>query len=476
MSDRIPELFDILKYCYNKNYNQYVATIGMEALNIFGWNEENHLHSINIKSIRSLESDKIEKICRIYEMLTISMYYIPEYKNTSSKLLEFLIFSDLPVDKEMIRKNQVYFFNTLKYTKKIDLDVPKIKLLDPKIENEKYYYPMNPSIIKVSDGYIVNVRMVNYKQERTIVWNYLEKNNKIHSKNYILHMDNKFNCIRSYILEDISWVSQMKLNDDPKLKYTGYEDIILFPMNTIQNKNSSPSIHRDGHPEYIWFSCTTNMSDPINVGKATMGRMKYIKPHTPGQSGEYKIENVYILCGPNKFARVEKNWINISMVPDESNPNYISSRFIYSWNPYVIVEARININDEGKTVVTETIKNDKMELDLSSFRGSTLSVYICHEFENKLWIGHISIIHEATSQHNDKGRAYSHRFIMYDEKYNITHISSPWIFEHVGVEYCRSMCYGNFQHELLLSTGIEDSSAHIFSLDISQILKSLYRI
>lgn len=161
-----------------------------------------------------------------------------------------------------------------------------------------------------------------------------------------------------------------------------------------------------------------------------------------------KIENALLLKGPN-LKRHEKNWL----------PIFINNElcFIYLYEPYTILKR--NINGE-----CEIIRQENYNLDFSNFRGSAAPI----EFDN----GYLMMVHELNMVKNK--RKYTHRFLYLDKDYNIKKLSRPFIFKHIGIEFCISMTIDHEAKELIVPIGIEDKEAKIYFYDLEYV-KSLLR-
>lgn len=454
---------DIVKYCFDNNYRNHVVKNGLELLNLLGYNSDTRISRLNIDFYKK---SKVY-IYNIIKMISIMAFYIDEYKKTGFELSEYLILSKEYTDKKIILMNEIYYFDELNYDSMTIIRITE----EPIIENPKYedmisYYPLNPSIIQTEDGYLANIRYVNYIIENGS-FIILDKDNKIRTKNYIVELDNNLIIINEYELVDKSWLSTTLKNNLPNLKYLGFEDIVLFPI----SKDDS-----------IWCSCTTNITYPINIGKITLCKLELNKYN------KYEITESYILKGPNGFNRVEKNWVCIN-----SDNIHKRVKFIYSHSPLHIVVANIgkamnnnlreeniekimkdNLSVDGKMnynlreemtekvniINVSDVSKIEQSYDFSRFHGSSLPLSI--------FGGHLSVIHETTVMRNNK-RCYSHRFILYNNNWEIVKISNPWYFDHIGIEFCRSICFDINNLNILLSVGIRDNSACIYTINIKTI-------
>ena len=57
--------------------------------------------------------------------------------------------------------------------------------------------------------------------------------------------------------------------------------------------------------------------------------------------------------------------------------------------------------------------------------------------------------------------------------FEITHLSLPFYFEELSVEFCRSMCYSH-NDSILLTVGIKDKESWLYVLDTVYIASLLF--
>ena len=85
------------------------------------------------------------------------------------------------------------------------------------------------------------------------------------------------------------------------------------------------------------------------------------------------------------------------------------------------------------------------------------------------------LVHEVVHFPENR-RCYLHRFLYLDENFKITKVSKPFIFQHIGVEYCWSMTLDHTESELILPIGIEDREAYLCFVDLDTIRSLLYSL
>lgn len=79
--------------------------------------------------------------------------------------------------------------------------------------------------------------------------------------------------------------------------------------------------------------------------------------------------------------------------------------------------------------------------------------------------GYLCVTHEVIDTH--EGRIYLHRFVRLDDKFNVTAVTSTWVFAHHGIEFCCGMALDG--DSLILSYGVHDKEAWIAQIDVKEI-------
>ena len=58
--------------------------------------------------------------------------------------------------------------------------------------------------------------------------------------------------------------------------------------------------------------------------------------------------------------------------------------------------------------------------------------------------------------------------------WQICQISEPWFFDHLGIEFCRSMTLSLDRTSVILGTGLEDREAFFYQIKLETVLNSLH--
>lgn len=217
---------------------------------------------------------------------------------------------------------------------------------------------------------IMNIRYVNYRLDDK--GNYTMKDGIVRTKNFYVRVGKD--------LTPITWPKEMK--EGPRTVTNGHikgvEDLRLYKnMNTLRFSSS----------------CADIVSDKICI-----------------TVGDYNIKDGMLTSFRPILTenRCEKNWLGLDGEKE---------RFIYSWNPYRIIEIK------GNKIVD--VLNKPMPYLFHDIRGSASPV--------KYGEGYLCLVHSVKY---GNPRKYFHWFVYMDKDYLPLSISTPFYFESIGVEYC----------------------------------------
>jgi tetratricopeptide (TPR) repeat protein len=250
-----------------------------------------------------------------------------------------------------------------------------------------------PNISDPNNGYLMNIRYVNYFINSN--GGYLNCDKNIITVNKCLKLTKDFKTYSEQVLE----------NDTENRRYIGIEDIRLF---------------NDAHKNELLF---------IGVGYHQNKSIGIVE-------GKYDIINNTLNTNEIKcsFAHkdCEKNWVYV----DYKNESHI----IYNWNPLQICK----INEERTHI--NLIETKQLPKIFSHLRGSTCgfkyikkingpfisnNIYIDTE-ENELWF----VVHLVSYE---SPRHYYHMIAVFDNCMNLLRYSAPFKFDKEPIEYCLSI-------------------------------------
>ena len=380
-----------------------------------------------------IEKEKI-LVYKLIEEMTINAFYINSGKKLGLRLSELLLFCTnnigcANINKNMIHNNELFYLNKLDIIKRkqVQCDMPFID--DTFIQR---YNPLNPSIIKIDNGYMILCRGVNYNQTNASDYKSMDKDGMIRTRNFIVLMDINLNKISQSEIVDKS------VRDKLPTRVLGLEDCHLVKID-----------------DTAWFTCTTLDTNPVRVPQISLCKL----PTQLDENGNCAVTELTPLNGPNPN-RCEKNWLPFS--------HEDKLAVIYHYNPITI--KLIEFDELKPTGNTNTAIEREIQYDFSRFRGSAGPI----DFNYKKNEGKLAVIHEVIFR-ND-GRRYFHRFIWFDQNYDIKAVSYPWYMDHIGIEFCKALVNSHMENEILLGVGIEDKEAWIYHISKNIVHEMLHNI
>ena len=277
---------------------------------------------------------------------------------------------------------------------------------------------MNPSVM-VKDGKItVIIRHVNYTfyhSEKKLFQHpygpltYIHPEDDIHLRtwNWYCELDDNLNMTK-YCKIDTSTFDKY----EPQWDFVGLEDARIVEWN---NRLYLSGVRRD---------TTTN-----GVGRMELSEIV----------GEKETRRIRIDPPNDPNSYCEKNWMPIVNKP---------FHYIKWSNPTEVVEVNPTIGTSKTVSISNTIN---LPRDL---RGGSQVL----PFKD----GYFAITHEIDLFNSEEGRkdaVYYHRFIVWDENFNITHVTPEFHFMDADVEFSIGMAeYGD---DYLITFGFQDNAAYL---------------
>jgi tetratricopeptide (TPR) repeat protein len=367
--ERIENIYQIIKY---------YRVIGKQKLALEFYNIAKKVidRKLNKDDYLFLENDIYTYKCA-YEYFIVAYY--SQIKNINDELITiFNKCSDESLFRNVLSNMKFYTF-VLKQEKTHDFSF----YLNHTLNNIDYHFNSSSSCIipnKEKDGYLFNVRLVNYKVNETGGYGGCEKH--IISMYKYFELDKEFNILYEKLINE-NYVDRL---------YIGIEDVRIFNanLNSLDNKNN------------IKF---------IGTGYHENNKLGMVH-------GVYDIKNKNKLQGTEIFplfnttSDCEKNWVYF---------NYNGElRIVYNWFPLKICK----INEDINTII-ELIEEKSMPNLFKYARGSTCGA----EYNNELWFV-IHIVSYETPRH------YYHVIVVFDKNMNLLRYSAPFKFEDICIEYC----------------------------------------
>jgi len=271
--------------------------------------------------------------------------------------------------------NMKFYKDVLKPIETVDLSFT----INHQIANKERSFNSSSSCIIPNpkrDGYIMNVRLVNYNIKPS---GYYEGcDDYIISINKCIELSKDFKIIKEDLIDSYF----------DNRRYIGLEDVRIF--NDINNNNNDNKI--------IFMGTSLHQNENIGISK-----------------GVYNINADYMDSVEIKpsFSNsdCEKNWVFVNF----ENETHI----VYSWKPLKICK----INNETNTL--DLVKNiEEVPKMFKHMRGSTNGA----EYNDELWF----ITHLVSYE---QPRHYYHVFVVFDKTMKLLRYSAPFKFEGECIEY-----------------------------------------
>jgi len=290
---------------------------------------------------------------------------------------------------------------------------------------------MNPSMFIDDDGKIkVNLRHVNYTfyhseaklfQHQWGPLTYIHPENDMHLRtwNWYCELDNDLN-IQRFTKVDTSTFDTY----EPQWDFVGLEDARIFRWD---NKLYLSGVRRD----------TTK----IGQGRMELSEI-VVDKDTVKEISRVRIE-------PPKDSYCEKNWMPIMDMP---------FHYVKWSNPTEVVKV-----DPVTGVATTAFLTERIPLN-GDFRGGSQLV--------KFRGYYLAVVHEVNLFKSEVGRkdgVYRHRFLLWDDKFNLIAYSRDFAFMDAHVEFAVGMAQQGT--DMLISFGFQDNAAYILRMDMDILEK-----
>lgn len=285
---------------------------------------------------------------------------------------------------------------------------------------------MNPSIFVDNDTIMVNVRHINYTlyhsenkryqhQYGPLQYLHPEDDHTLRTNNFIATLDDNLNIVKC------NKVETSHADKPPQWHFIGLEDARLFKW----------------HDRY--YMCGVRR-DHNTTGK---GRMDLVEVNITENEINEVSRNSIPAPGANK-SYCEKNWMPINDMP---------FHFVKWTNPTEVVR----FDPIEKTTTTVTLDETKKVPLPNDLRGGSQVIKWGNYF--------LAITHEVNLFNNSAGRKdgrYRHRFVVWDQNWNIIKTSEQFNFMTGEIEFC---CGAAFHKDhLLISFGFQDNAAYVLKI------------
>ena len=286
---------------------------------------------------------------------------------------------------------------------------------------------MNPSVfVTKTNEILINLRHTNYTlyhSENKVfahAWGplqYLHPENDmtLTTKNFMLKLNENLDITK------VMQIDTSTLDEKPQWHFIGLEDARLF------------------YWDEKFYICGVRRDDnTTGSGRMQLQELKFTDDKV------IEINRHKIPAPGNNKSYCEKNWM-----PVNSKPYH----FIKWCNPTELV--KFNINDgTTKTIILDESKRLPLPNDL---RGSSQVL----AYNNR----YIAITHEVNLYNDIQGRKdgkYRHRFVLWDENFNLLRTSEQFHFMSGEIEFCAGMAFYN--DDILITFGFQDNAAYLLRM------------
>lgn len=290
---------------------------------------------------------------------------------------------------------------------------------------------MNPSMFIDEDGKIkVNLRHVNYTfyhseaklfQHQWGPLTYIHPENDMHLRtwNWYCELDNDLN-IQRFTKVDTSTFDTY----EPQWDFVGLEDARIFRWD-----------------KKLYLSGVRRDTTKIGQGRMELSEI-IVDRDTVKEISRVRIE-------PPKDSYCEKNWMPIMDMP---------FHYVKWSNPTEVVKV-----DPVTGVATTAFLTERIPLN-GDFRGGSQLVRFRGYY--------LAVVHEVNLFKSEVGRkdgVYRHRFLLWDDKFNLIAYSRDFAFMDAHVEFAVGMAQQG--SDMLISFGFQDNAAYILRMDMDILEK-----
>jgi hypothetical protein len=290
---------------------------------------------------------------------------------------------------------------------------------------------MNPSMFIDEDGKIkVNLRHVNYTfyhseaklfQHQWGPLTYIHPENDMHLRtwNWYCELDNDLNITRFTKVDTSTFDTY-----EPQWDFVGLEDARIFRWD-----------------KKLYLSGVRRDTTKIGQGRMELSEI-IVDKDTVKEISRVRIE-------PPKESYCEKNWMPIIDMP---------FHYVKWSNPTEVVKV------DPVTGVAETMFLTQRAPINADFRGGSQLVRFRGYY--------LAVVHEVNLFKSEVGRkdgVYRHRFLMWDDKFNLVKYSRDFAFMDAHVEFAVGMVEQG--SDMLISFGFQDNAAYILRMDLDVLEK-----
>jgi hypothetical protein len=231
-------------------------------------------------------------------------------------------------------------------------------------------------------------------------------------------------------LDQIHRVDTSKLDVAPIWEFVGLEDARLFRWNDTLYLCG---VRRD---------TTTN-----GQGRMELSEIEF------DDTGAREVGRTRMPAPGDNKSYCEKNWMPVIDQP-------------YHWVKWSNPTEVVHYDTETSTTTTAVLDETKVVKGQPDFRGSS-HVIPYGDY-------HLALIHEVNlfkPKVGNKDAAYYHRFLVWDQDWNLVKFTDAFSFMNADIEFCCGAAF--YQGNLLLSFGYQDNAAFILKMPAATLTEFL---
>jgi len=304
--------------------------------------------------------------------------------------------------------------NSVWYAPMLDEKFDNVQFKRIEIEKDANWNLLNPSICTHNGRIYVIQRVANYviTDEGCYI---IQDGGVVKTRNFLVEMDENLDVISS---REIRYPSCF---DVPLYgRILGLEDCRVFVWN-----------------DQLWVSATSLQLNPQGICEIHIARIEDV-------GGSLSFADVQKIIPDGVPSQHEKNWMPFVKDGDLF--------WLYKSDPTRVIDRT------GRTVRLST-----PGICAETFSGGSQLVRTPR--------GWLALIHHSVDGVLRK-RAYLHRFVLFDDQFNLAAYSSPFFFKHKGIEFVCGLALLD-EDRLLVGFGVDDGESWLAELPLPSVMKSL---
>jgi hypothetical protein len=294
----------------------------------------------------------------------------------------------------------------------------------------------NPSIYNDNGKLLLNLRNINYTLYHSekkkfqhhwgpLVYIHPEDDQHLRTWNYMCEVDDNMR-IKRYDKIDTT-----KFPDKELWEFVGLEDARIVRWD-----------------EKLYICGVRRDLDKIGTGRMELSEIEIT------ESGVKEVKQYRIPTPGNNDSYCEKNWMPILDMP---------FHFVKWTNGTEIVKYDISTGKTEQVLVTEW-----RDLGCIDLRGGSQIIRMNDQYR-------FALNHETYLFKSEQGRkdgTYRHRFVIWDNDWNIVKVSKQFAFLNAEVEFAVGMC--KYKNDYLMTFGFQDNAAYLLRISQDFINKFVF--